>query len=284
MLILIGFVVVVLSVAGGYVMAHGKLGALWQPYELLIIGGAATGAFLAANPAKVVKAVMRGVPDLFRGARYKREDYVDILSMVYDILIKARKEGLIGIEKDADDPGSSTIFTRYPKLLADHHLIEFTTDCLRLMVSGNIEPHELEQLLEIEVETHHQEAAEPAHALQVLADSLPGFGIVAAVLGIVITMGAIDGEPSEIGMHVAGALVGTFLGILLGYGFVGPLAASMQHRVHAEGKAFEVIKMALVSSLRGYPPAVAVEFARKLLFTDVRPAFADLETHLRGNR
>ncbi len=284
MLILIGFVVVLLSVLGGYVMAHGQLGALWQPYELIIIGGAAFGAFLAANPAKVVKAVLHGLPGLLKGSRYKREDYVDILSMVYGILVKARKDGLIGIEKDVDDPASSSIFSRYPKLLADHRLMEFTTDCLRLIISGNIEPHELEQLLEVEVETHHQEATEPAHALQVLADSLPGFGIVAAVLGIVITMGAIDGEVAEIGKHVAGALVGTFLGILLGYGFVGPLATSMQHRAHDEAKVFEIIKTALVSSLRGYPPTVAVEFARKLLFTDVRPGFADLENHLRGNR
>jgi len=284
MLIIIGFIIVILSVLGGFVLSHGKLGALWQPYEVLIICGAAFGAFLVANPLKVVKSALLGIPGLLKGARYKRTDYVDILSMIYDVLVKARKEGMIGIEKDIDNPESSPVFSKYPKLLADHHLMEFTTDCLRLMVSGNMEPHELEQLLEIEVETHHQEAVEPAHALQVLADSLPGFGIVAAVLGIVITMAAIGGEVAAIGHHVAAALVGTFLGILLGYGFVGPLAASMQHRAHEEGKAFEIIKMALVSSLRGYPPTVAVEFARKLLFSDVRPAFADLEAHLRSNR
>ncbi|WP_372013618.1 flagellar motor stator protein MotA [Pseudoxanthomonas sp. 10H] len=284
MLIIIGFIVVIISVLGGFVLSHGKLAALWQPYEVLIIGGAAFGAFLVANPLKVVKAALLGIPGLLKGARYKRADYVDILSMVYDVLVKARKEGMIGIEKDIDNPESSPVFSKYPKLLADHHLMEFTTDCLRLMVSGNMEPHELEQLLEIEVETHHHEAAEPAHALQVLADSLPGFGIVAAVLGIVVTMASIGGDVATIGHHVAAALVGTFLGILLGYGFVGPLAASMAHRAHEEGKAFEIIKMALVSSLRGYPPTVAVEFARKLLFSDVRPAFADLEAHLRGSR
>ncbi|MCR6686981.1 flagellar motor stator protein MotA [Pseudoxanthomonas sp.] len=284
MLIIIGFIVVIISVVGGYVLSHGNIAALWQPYEVLIIGGAAFGAFLVANPMKVVKAVLKGIPGTLKGARYKRADYIDILSMVYDVLVKARKEGMIGIEKDIDNPDSSAVFSKYPKLLADHHLMEFTTDCLRLMVSGNMEPHELEQLLEVEVETHHQEAHEPAHALQVLADSLPGFGIVAAVLGIVITMAAIGGEVAEIGHHVAAALVGTFLGILLGYGFVGPLASAMGHRAHEEGKAFEIIKMALVSSLRGYPPTVAVEFARKLLFSDVRPAFADLEAHLRSSR
>jgi chemotaxis protein MotA len=284
MLIIVGFVVVVVCIIAGYLLSHGELGVLWQPYEVLIIGGSAFGAFLAANSTKVVKASLRSLPRLLKGAKYKRADYVDILSMVYDILQKARKEGMMGIEKDVEAPGESPVFAKYPKLLADHHLMEFTTDCLRLMVSGNMEPHELEALLEIEVETHHQEAAQPAHAVQVLADSLPGFGIVAAVLGIVITMGSIGGDTATIGHHVAAALVGTFLGILLGYGFVGPLASAMHNAAHEEGKAFEIIKMALVSSLRGYPPSTAVEFARKLLFTDVRPAFSDLETHLRSSR
>ncbi|HSR64838.1 MAG TPA: flagellar motor stator protein MotA [Xanthomonadaceae bacterium] len=284
MLILVGLVVVLFSVFGGFVLAHGQLGSLWQPYELLIIGGAATGAFVVGNPPKVVKAVLAGIPLLFKGTRYRREDYLDILAMLYGVLTRIRKEGLIAIERDIDNPTESGVFTRHPKLLADKHLMEFTTDCLRLMVSGNLDPLELEQLLDVEVETHHKEAHEPAHALQVLADSLPGFGIVAAVLGIVTTMASIGGEVAEIGKHVAGALVGTFLGILLGYGFVGPLAAALTHRANEEGKAFEIIKMALVSSLRGYPPTVAVEFARKLLFSDVRPNFADLEAHLRANR
>jgi chemotaxis protein MotA len=281
---LVGLVVVLISVFGGFVMSHGQLASLWQPYEILIIGGAAAGAFVVSNPPKVVKAALGGIPMLLKGNRYKRADYLDILSMLYAVLTKIRKEGLIAIERDVDNPAESTVFTKYPKLLADKHLMEFTTDCLRLMVSGNLDPMELEQLLEVEVETHHKEAAEPAHALQTLADSLPGFGIVAAVLGIVTTMASIGGEVAEIGKHVAGALVGTFLGILLGYGFVGPLAAALTHRAHEEGKAFEIIKMALVSSLRGYPPTVAVEFARKLLFSDVRPAFSDLEAHLRASR
>jgi chemotaxis protein MotA len=284
MLTLVGLVVVLLSVFGGFVMSHGQLASLWQPYEIIIIGGAAAGAFVVSNPPKVVKAALGGIPMLFKGNRYKRAEYLDILSMLYAVLTKIRKEGLIAIERDVDAPAESNVFTRYPKLLADKHLMEFTTDCLRLMVSGNLDPLELEQLLEVEVETHHKEAIEPAHALQTLADSLPGFGIVAAVLGIVVTMASIGGEVAEIGKHVAGALVGTFLGILLGYGFVGPLAAALTHRAHEEGKAFEIIKMALVSSLRGYPPTVAVEFARKLLFSDVRPAFSDLEAHLRASR
>lgn len=284
MFIIIGFIVVLGSVLGGYVLAHGKLGALWQPYELLIIGGAAFGAFLVANPIKVVKACGSGIPALLKGAHYTKSDYVDILAMLYDVLMKARREGMMGIERDVDDPSSSELFSRYPKLQSDKRLMEFTTDCLRLMVSGNFEPHELEQVLDIELETHTKEANEPAHALQVLADSLPGFGIVAAVLGIVITMASIGGEAAEIGKHVAGALVGTFLGILLGYGFVGPLATALHHHAQEEAKAFEIIKMALVSSLRGYSPSVAVEFARKLLFSDMRPAFSDLDAHLRAKR
>ncbi|HEY1141088.1 MAG TPA: flagellar motor stator protein MotA [Lysobacter sp.] len=284
MFIIIGFIVVIGSVLGGFVLSHGQLGALWQPYELLIIGGAALGAFLVANPLKVVKACVGGIPRLLKGSHYKKADYVDILAMLYDVLMKARREGMMAIERDVDEPQSSELFQKYPKLLADKPLMEFTTDCLRLMVSGNFEAHELEQVLDIELETHSKEAGEPAHALQVLADSLPGFGIVAAVLGIVITMASIGGEASEIGHHVAAALVGTFLGILLGYGFVGPLAAAMHHHAQEEAKAFEIIKMALVSSLRGYAPSVAVEFARKLLFSDMRPAFADLDTHLRGKR
>ncbi|MDG2517092.1 flagellar motor stator protein MotA [Lysobacter soli] len=284
MFIIIGFIVVIGSVLGGFVLSHGQLGALWQPYELLIIGGAAAGAFLVANPLKVVKACLGGIPRLLKGSHYKKSDYVDILAMLYDVLMKARREGMMAIERDVDEPQTSELFQKYPKLLADKPLMEFTTDCLRLMVSGNFEAHELEQVLDIELETHSKEAGEPAHALQVLADSLPGFGIVAAVLGIVITMASIGGEASEIGHHVAAALVGTFLGILLGYGFVGPLAAAMHHHAQEEAKAFEVIKMALVSSVRGYAPSVAVEFARKLLFSDMRPAFADLDAHLRGKR
>ena len=284
MLIIAGFIVVILSVVGGYIASHGKLAALWQPFELVIIGGAAFGAFLAGTPPKTVKQTFAAVIGVFKGPRYQRKDYLDALSLLYELLNRARKEGFMALESHIDNPKDSALFANYPGIRDDHHLMDFITDCLRLMVGSNIEPHELEPLLELELEKHHHEELAPAHALTKVADGLPGFGIVAAVLGIVITMGSIGGDIAEVGAHVAAALVGTFLGILLGYGFVGPLAASMQHRAHEEGKAFEIIKMALVSSLRGYPPTVAVEFARKLLFSDVRPAFADLEAHLRGNR
>jgi len=192
---------------------------------------------------------------------------------------------MLAIEADVEAPAKSKLFTEYPRILADHHMIEFITDCLRLIIGGNLDPHELESLLEYELETHHTEAAEPGHAVQKVADALPGFGIVAAVLGIVNTMAAIDGaDTATIGKKVGAALVGTFLGILVAYGFVGPIAAAIENRAHEEGKAFEVVKMALVASVRGYAPPVAVEFARKLLWSDVRPTFADLETHLKGKK
>ena len=285
MLLIIGSIVVIASVVGGFVLSHGELLALWQPYELIIIGGAALGAFLASNPPKVVSAVFKGVPGLLGGARYKRQDYVDLLSLLFDIFNKVRKEGLVSLESHIDDPQSSALFGAYPKLLKDHHLIEFVTDCLRLMVGGNMNPHELEHLLDVELETHHREATEPAHAVTKMADALPGFGIVAAVLGIVTTMGSIGGgDTAEIGRHVAGALVGTFLGILLAYGFIGPAGTALEHRANEDGKAFECVKVALLAQLRGYNPQVAVEFARKTLSTKVRPSFPDLEGHLKGAR
>jgi len=281
----IGSVVVLLCVGGSFLMEGGSLLLLWHPGEYIIILGAALGAFVTSNPPKVVKAAFSATLGLLKGPRYKREDYVDLLKLLYDILVKIRKSGMLAIEADIEAPEKSKLFTDYPRIIADHHMVEFITDCLRLIVGGNLDPHELESLLEYELETHHKEAAEPGHAVQRVADALPGFGIVAAVLGIVDTMAAIDGaDTGTIGRKVAAALVGTFLGILVSYGFVGPTASAIEHRVREEGKAFEVVKMALVASVRGYAPPVAVEFARKLLWSDVRPTFADLENHLKGKR
>jgi chemotaxis protein MotA len=279
----IGSVIVLGCVVAGFAMSGGHLLALWHPSEILIIVGAAFGAFVISNPIKVVKASFTGALALFQGPRFVREDYRDLLKLLYDILVKARKEGLLAIESHIDNPETSDIFSKYPRIMADHHVLEFTTDCLRLIVGGNLDPHELESLLEYELETHHKESEEPAHAVQKVADALPGFGIVAAVLGIVNTMSAIEGaDTATIGQKVGAALVGTFLGILVAYGFVGPIAAAMEHRANQEAKAFEVVKMALVASVRGYAPQVAIEFARKLLFRDVRPTFMDLEAHLKG--
>ncbi len=283
MIALIGSIIVCACVLGGFLISGGKLLLLWHPSEILVIGGAAVGAFITSNPIKVVKASVSGAIGLFKKPSYDRAAYVDLLKLIYDLLVKSRKEGLLAIEADIEDPAKSSVFSKYPAVLADHHMLEFITDCLRLMVGGNLDPQELESLLEYELETHHKEAHEPSHAVQGVADALPGFGIVAAVLGIVNTMASLEGaETAEIGEKVGAALVGTFLGILIAYGFVGPIASAMGHRANEEGKAFEVVKMALVASVRGYPPQVAVEFARKLLFSEVRPTFSDLENHLKG--
>jgi chemotaxis protein MotA len=283
MLVLVGAFMVLACVLGGFVLAHGQILALWQPYELLIIGGGAVGAFISANPAKVVKAALRDATGLLKGSKYSKQDYIDLLSMLYDLFSLMRKEGLLGIEEHIEDPQSSSLFSAYPRLLREHHLIEFTTDCLRLIVGGSMNPHELEQLLEVELETHHHEAIAPALAITKMADALPGFGIVAAVLGIVTTMSQLGDDTSRIGMHIAGALVGTFLGILLCYGFIGPLGAAMENRVQEDGRAFECVKIALLANLRGYNPKVAVEFARKSLSTNTRPGFQDLEDHLKAS-
>jgi len=282
---IIGTIVVLGSVLGGYLAGGSSILLLWHPFEILVICGGALGAFLISNPLKVVKASFKGALGLVSKPHYGRHEYIQLLKLVYDILVMARKDGVLAIERHIEDPNKSEIFKKYPKIMADHHMMEFITDCLRLISGGNLDPHELESLLEYELDTHHKEAAEPAHAVQKVADALPGFGIVAAVLGIVATMAAIEGaSTTEIGHKVGAALVGTFLGILVAYGFVGPIAAAMEHRAHEEGKGFEVVKMALVASVRGYPPPVAVEFARKLLFSDVRPNFKDLEQELRGKK
>lgn len=285
MLVIVGMIVVVMAVIGGFILAGGHIMALLEPagIEMIIIGGAGLGAFIASNPMKLIKASIGGSFGLLKGSKYKRQDYIDIMKLLYEILTKIRKEGMMAIEDHVEHPENSSIFQKYPRILGDHHLLDFITDCLRLMIGGNLDPNELESMLELELETHHKEAGEPAHAVQKSADGFPAFGIVAAVLGIVKVMSIVgDAPPSVIGAKVAGALVGTFLGILIGYGFVGPIAASLEHKAHEDAKAFEVVKMALVSSVRGYAPSVAIEFARKILFSDVKPSFADLEAELKG--
>jgi chemotaxis protein MotA len=268
---------------GGFLATGSSMLLLWHPLEVLIIIGAALGAFLISNPMKVVKSSFGGAIGLVKGVRYGRAEYIQLLKLVYDVLALARKSGMLALEEHVEEPLKSNIFKKYPVIMADHHMMEFITDCLRLISGATLDPHELESLLEYELETHHHEAAEPAHAVQKVADALPGFGIVAAVLGIVTTMAGIEGaSTAEIGHEVGAALVGTFLGILVAYGFVGPIAAAMEGRAHEEGKAFEVVKMALVASVRGYPPTIAIEFARKLLFSSVRPNFKDLEKALKG--
>jgi len=283
--VIIGFIVVFACVFGGFMLAGGNIVVIARaaPIEMLIICGAALGGFITANGPKVIKETIGGVLGLFKGPKYGKTDYVELLKLLYEILMKIRKEGLMAIEAHVENPESSALFQKYPKVLADHHLLDFITDCLRLMVGGNMNPHELEAVLEAELETHHKETHAASHSVQVVADGLPAFGIVAAVLGIVKVMSYVGRAPPEvIGSMVAAALVGTFLGILLGYGFVGPVATAMGSRAEADGKPFELVKIALLASVRGYPPPVAIEFARKQLFSNLRPSFADLEGELKA--
>lgn len=283
MLIIIGFVIVLGCVAGGFVLSHGNLMSLWQPYELLIIGGAAFGAFLASNPPKVHKKVFKNLLGVLKGSKYKKALYLDLLSLIYELLQKTRKEGMMAIEADIEAPAESPLFSNYPRLLADHHIVDFICDYLRLMVGGNMNPFELENLMDMELAAHHKESSMPAEAVTKVADGLPGFGIVAAVLGIVITMSYIGGDPALIGGHVAAALVGTFLGILLAYGFVGPLAVAMEHVAREEAKFYECIKVCLMAAVNGYNPQVAVEFGRKVMYASERPSFSELEEHVKNH-
>lgn len=280
--LIVGFLLVLGSVGGGFVLSHGNLASLWQPYELVIIGGAAFGAFVTANPGKVLKAVGSQMGVLIKGSKYKKALYLDALALLHDLAQKARKEGFLAIEADVDEPENSELFKKYEVILHDHHAIEFVTDYLRMLVSGNMNPMELETLMDSELEAHHHEATQPANALRTVADGLPGFGIVAAVLGIVISMSSLGGPPEEIGGHVAAALVGTFLGILLAYGFVAPMATFMEHAAADESQFYVCLKTGLLSCLQGYSPKVVAEFARKTIGSAVRPSFAELEEKIKG--
>ena len=284
MLVIVGYLAVIGAVFGGFVIAGGHLAALLQPVELLMIGGSAVGAFLVANPSKVIKATLKALPTLLHGSRYDKALYLETLALLFDILAKVRKEGLMSIENDVDEPDKSPIFGKYPKVTSDHHVVEFLTDYLRLMVGGNLNAFEIENLMDNEIETHHQEGEIPAHALAKVADAMPAFGIVAAVMGVVHTMASVGIPPAELGKLIANALVGTFLGILLSYGFVGPLATLLEHKLAEATKMYQCIKVTLLASLNGYAPQVAVEFGRKVLFSTERPSFAELEAEMKARK
>ncbi|MDH5600277.1 MAG: flagellar motor stator protein MotA [Gammaproteobacteria bacterium] len=281
---IIGLVITCACIITGYVAAGGFLGALWQPFEILIILGGATGAFIVANPASVVTGTLKGILGLFKGQKYKKETYMELLGLMFKLFSKARKEGLMALEDDIENPHESEIFKEVPKLLANHHLIDFICDYLRLMVGGNMNAFELESLMDLELETHHHEAEAPSHALQTMADGLPAFGIVAAVMGVVITMGYISEPPEVLGHHVGAALVGTFMGILMGYGFAGPMAASMGEQAKEEGLIFGCAKTCIIATLNGYTPQIAVEFGRKALTGNLRPTFIELEEYVKGQK
>ncbi|MEJ2632983.1 MAG: flagellar motor stator protein MotA [Acidihalobacter sp.] len=281
---IIGMLIVCGSVVGGYILSHGHMATLLQPYELLIIGGSAFGAFMISNPMGLIMKVLKGLPGLLGGAKYNKAAYLELLGLMYSLFVKARKEGLMAIEGDIEDPAQSELFAKYPKVVKDHHALEYIVDYMRLIVSGGMNPFELDNLMSLELETHHRESEQPASALNRVADGLPGFGIVAAVLGVVITMGSLDQPPQVIGEHVAAALVGTFLGILLAYGFVAPLAVSMEHRARDEAGFLEVIKSCILAQVQGYSPQIAVEFGRKTMVSSLRPSFQEFEEYLKEQR
>lgn len=281
MLILIGYFVVTFSVLGGYALAGGHLGALNQPLELLIIGGAGGGAMIVGNSGKALKASMRAIPAVLKSSKYTKALFLDVISVLFLILSKARQQGMLSLEADIDAPKESEIFSAYPKLLEHHEITEFITDYLRLMVSGNMSAFEIEALMDEEIETHEHEADIPATTFQLLGDGLPAFGIVAAVLGVIKALGSADLPPEELGLLIAHAMVGTFLGILLAYGYVAPLASIIRQRNAEHAKVYQCIKVILLASLNGYAPQIAVEFGRKTLYSTERPSFSQLEDHIR---
>ena len=281
MLVILGYLIVTGSVLGGFALAGGHLAAFFQPLELLMIGGAAVGAFVVGNNGKAIKATLQTLPKTLSGSKYTKVVYMDLMALLYDILAKVRKEGLMAIENDVENPKQSPLFSKYPRILNDHHVTEFITDYLRLMVGGNLNAFEIENLMDNEIETHHHEGEIPIHALSRLGDGMPAFGIVAAVMGVIKTMGSVGAPPAELGLMIAHALVGTFLGILLAYGFVTPLATLLEQKLGESTKMFQCIKVTLLSSLNGYSPALAVEFGRKVLYSTERPSFSELEKHVK---
>lgn len=282
MLVLVGYAVVLGSVFGGYALMGGHFGVLFQPLEVLMIGGSALGAFVAANDMKTIRVTFKAVPGLLKA--HPRQDkalFMALLALLYSLLAKARKDGMLALEADVEDPQSSALFSAYPAILANTRVLEFITDYLRLVVSGNTDPFEIDQLMEHEIETHKHEASVPSHALTRVADALPALGIVAAVLGVVHALASADLPPSVMGELIAHAMVGTFLGVLLAYGFVAPLGTLIEHHVSESLKVYQCIRVTLVASLNGYSPALSVEFGRKVLDLSERPSFAELDGHVR---
>jgi chemotaxis protein MotA len=281
-LVAIGYIVILASVFGGYMLAGGHLGPLFQPTELLIIFGAGIGAFVVGNDKKAIGATVKAIPGLFKGSRYTKALYMEVMALLYVVLSKIRREGMMSIEADIENPHESALFSNYPTIQADHHALDFICDYLRLMVGGNLNPFQIEALMDQEIDTHHHEAEQPARIITKVGDAMPAFGIVAAVMGVVHTMGSVGLPPAELGKLIASALVGTFLGILLAYGFIGPLGSLLEQRAEESTKLFQCIKVTLLASMNGYAPAIAVEFGRKVLFSTERPSFAELEDHVRG--
>jgi chemotaxis protein MotA len=269
------------AVIGGYVLEHGNLSVLFQPVELLIIGGAATGAFIIQSPSKVLGLVFKNVPRVFSARGTSKDEFLEILGVLNAIFTKMRKEGLIAIEGDIENPEQSPIFSKYPTILKNHHAVNFICDNLKVIISANVTPFELENIMDLEMESHHKEAMIPYQSVSKVADGLPALGIVAAVLGVVLTMGKISEPPEVLGHSIGAALVGTFLGVLLSYGFVGPIGTHLEHIAEDDMILFQVIKIALVSFVGGSAPQIAVEYARRVIPSGEKPSFNDLEEAMR---
>jgi chemotaxis protein MotA len=283
MFVIVGWLVAMACNFGVYIIHGGNMQVVLKalPWEFATIFGSAFGAFLANNQMKVIKKTLAGLGQCFKGSKYSKARYMELLALLFDLLQKVRKEGLMSIEKDVEDPHSSAIFQKYPTVGNDHHVTEFITDYLRMMVSGNLNAHEIESLMDNEIDTHHAEEHAAVAAIGRLAGGLPAFGIVAAVLGVVNTMGSVGQAPAILGGMIASALVGTFLGILLAYGFVEPLGGLLEQKVEDAGKELQCIKTTLLASMQGYAPQIAIEFGRKVLFSGDRPNFTELEAHLK---
>jgi chemotaxis protein MotA len=279
---IIGIAIVFAAVIGGFLMEKGHITVLLQPAELLIIAGASAGTLLVANPIHILKGILARLTGVVSGSKLGKQRYLDTLKMMYQFLNKVRKEGLLSVEMDVEKPAESAIFKNYPDFLNDHHARDFVCDTLRMAITGGVEPFDMDQMMELDMEVHHQQATEPVSALTTMADALPGLGIVAAVLGVVITMGALGGPPEEIGHKVAAALVGTFLGILLCYGVAGPLSSNMAKAADEHDGYLHVLRVLLLSFLKGSAPIIAIEMGRRAIPAHVRPSFDEMEKHCKN--
>jgi chemotaxis protein MotA len=282
MFLIIGYITILLCVFGGFALSGGHLAAIFQPLELLIICGAAIGAFIVANTGSSLKATLKAFPLLFKGGKGGKAVFNELLGLMYNLLNKGRQQGLMSLESDVDEPEKSPIFANYPLILHDHHVVEFICDYFRLIITSNMQPFQLEALMDMEIETHHEEALIPANAINKLADGMPAFGIVAAVLGVVHTMESISLPPSELGILIAHALVGTFLGILIGYGFIGPIASALEQYAGQTQLMLQCIKVTMLASLHNNQPIISVEFGRKILYGSFRPSFNELNENLKN--
>jgi chemotaxis protein MotA len=282
MFVIIGIIVVFGAVVSGYLMEHGNLLVLVQPAELIIIGGAGVGTVLVANPPRILSKILQGVAGAFGGSKFNQQWHLNSLKLLYSLFDQARRGGLAALEAEVEDPSKGATFNAQPAIQKDHHVCAFICDTFRTMMIGGMEPFDLDQMLETDIDVHHHQAVEPVTALSTMADSLPGLGIVAAVLGVVITMGALGGKPEEIGHKVAAALVGTFLGILLCYGLIGPLASSMAKSADAEHAYYQMLRVTIAAFNKGIPPLLAVEIGRRAIPGHVRPSFQDLENACRN--